>query len=436
VRKKCCCRKGRDSPFPDKIFSMNSTGSDRSVVRIPRKIAARFLLSHQALLPPRNLEGKKGILNFFKRVGCIQFDPVNIVGRNPELVLQARVREYRPQLLDELLYSDHRLMDCWDKVSAICRVEDFPYFARHHQRMCERFQDESRSEVRTALELLELIQREGTFDPAQGRKKEMIRWDWGRPVRLEKAALEILYAMGKISIVGRVGSRRSFDAVERLIPKSILESPDPNRTLEDYHDWHVYRRLGGMGLGQLSAAEAWLGIQLMKTPERLASLGRLMEKKLIFQVEIEELPGKIFFMRRKDLSLLENLGKQYNPQASFLAPLDNLLWDRKVISMVFGFDYVWEIYKKPHLRQYGHYTLPVLFGERFIARFDPVMDRKSGELMIKNWWWEKNMKVGQEMQTALKDAVLAFMAYLGASKLNLTKDVNSVSSLAWLKKVK
>ncbi len=414
---------------------MTALQSSPAWIQISRKVAARFLLAHQALLPARSLEGKKGILNYFKRVGCIQFDPINIVGRNPELVLQARVKDYRPEMLDELLYLDHRLMDCWDKVSGICRVEDFPFFTRHRQRMCERFADESKTEIRTAIELLEVIRLKGKFDLTQPRSKEMILWDWGRPVRMERVALEILYAMGKVGIASRVGSRRSFDIVERLISKSILESPDPNQTLEEYHDWHVYRRLGGMGLAQLSAAEAWLGIQLMKTPERKAALERLMKKKLVVQLEIEELPGKTFFMRKKDLITLESSQPALKKQASFLPPLDNLLWDRKLISMLFGFNYVWEIYKKPDQRRFGHYTLPVLYGDQFIARFDPVMDRKNGQLWIKNWWWEEGIQPGREMQKALSEAIQIFMAYLSAKDLHSSEEVNSTQEMEWLKKI-
>jgi hypothetical protein len=414
---------------------MKKSLTNPSIVHISKQGAARFLLSHHFLLPPHSQEGKRGILEIFKRLGCIQFDPINIVGRNPELVLQARVKDYRPEMLNELLYTDHRLMDCFDKVSGIARVEDYPYFARHRQRMRERFSDETKTEIRISMELLELIRAEGEFDLTQPRNKEMIVWDWGRPVRMERAALEILYAMGKVGIARRVGSRRSFDLIDRLVSKSILESPDPNQTLEEYHDWHVYRRLGGMGLAQLSASEAWLGIQLMKTPERKASLERLLAKKFILQVEINELPGKIFFIRKKDLPSLDNSMPVIKEQASFLAPLDNMLWDRKLISMIFGFDYTWEIYKMPHQRRYGHYTLPVLYGDRFVARFDPVRDRKNNHLLIKNWWWEEGIRPGREMKNTLANSLKDFMSYLGTTDLQVSEEISTTPEFEWFKKV-
>ena len=73
--------------------------------------ARRFLLAHHRLSPPRSLTGKAGILEFIRHVGCIQFDPIDVVGRNPDLVLQARVADYRRSLLEELLYADRRLLD-------------------------------------------------------------------------------------------------------------------------------------------------------------------------------------------------------------------------------------------------------------------------------------------------------------------------------------
>ena len=74
-------------------------------LRLSRAEARRFLLMHQHLWPPRSLADKAGILDFIRHAGCIQYDPVNLVGQNPELVLQARVADYTSALLAELLYT-------------------------------------------------------------------------------------------------------------------------------------------------------------------------------------------------------------------------------------------------------------------------------------------------------------------------------------------
>ena len=99
-------------------------------MQITRKQARRFLLGHQGLQPPHQYLGKPGILEYIRRVGCIQYDPLNIVGHNPELVLQSRVAGFRPDMLKELLYEDRLLLDGWDKQMSIYCLADWPYLRR------------------------------------------------------------------------------------------------------------------------------------------------------------------------------------------------------------------------------------------------------------------------------------------------------------------
>ncbi len=123
-------------------------------LHLSRAEARRFLLTHQHLWPPRSLAGKAGILDFIRHVGCIQYDPVNLVGQNPELVLQARVAGYTPALLSELLYADRRLVDGWDKQAAIHQAEDWPYFARQRERARREHGDPANPPMTVAAEVL------------------------------------------------------------------------------------------------------------------------------------------------------------------------------------------------------------------------------------------------------------------------------------------
>ena len=125
------------------------------------------------------------------------------------------------------------------------------------------------------------------------------------------------------------------------------------------------------------------------------------------------------FIVREQLPLLEQVlaGSNTQAQAAFIAPLDNLLWDRKLISALFGFEYTWEVYKPAEQREYGYYVLPVLYGDRFVARFEPRYHKKTGVLEILNWWWEPDTEVSNAMESALKHAARDFMNYLGADKV-------------------
>src|SRR5512136_1978564 len=106
---------------------------DSVALHLTKAQARRFILTHQGLWPPSALQGKAGVLDFIRHVGSIQFDPLNIVGHNPELVLQARVADFRPAMLRELLYDERRLVDGWDKMVSIYAVEDWPYFVRQRE---------------------------------------------------------------------------------------------------------------------------------------------------------------------------------------------------------------------------------------------------------------------------------------------------------------
>ena len=90
---------------------MTRTTLPEPTMTLSRSHARRFLLAHQHLWPPHQLQEPDGVLAFIRHVGCIQFDPLNIVGRNPDLVLQSRVANYTPTLLDTLLYTDRQLLD-------------------------------------------------------------------------------------------------------------------------------------------------------------------------------------------------------------------------------------------------------------------------------------------------------------------------------------
>jgi len=391
---------------------------------LERQQARRFLLAHQGLLPPRGLEGKRGVLDFIRHVGCIQFDPIDRVGRNPDLVLQSRVAGYRPQLLEELLYSDRALVDGWDKMAAIYSTLDWPCFCRHRDLMRRRHGDPLSPPMQVAPFVLEAIRERGPLKSRDLEHEERIVWSWGHPTRLVRASLEVLSAMAQVHTHHRVRSVRYFDLIERVLPAEIIAARDPHPKEEAYEDWHVLRRVGGLGLAPSSGApEYWLGIPGVKTAEaRRAVLARLVEQGRLVAVRVEEAPRRTFFLRTQDLPTLAKTEEvEAEPSAAFLAPLDNLCWDRELLREIFDFDYCWEVYKPASVRRYGYYVLPVLCGDRFVARFEPRFDKKTQTLTVAGWWWEKGIRPNASMRQAVVASLNAFARYLGAEDVRLAE---------------
>jgi uncharacterized protein YcaQ len=386
---------------------------NQPMISISLTQARRCLLAQQFLFPPSSLAGKEGIVQILQRLGCIQYDPVNIIGRNPDLVLQARINYYKPSMMEEMLYTDRLLWDGWDKMMSIYLAADWPYFSRYRQRMQAELGHDGREAMKITEAVLEAVRQRGPLCSLDLDYKERASWWWGE-TRLARAALETLYHMGALGISRRTGARRYFDLPERLLAHPVFSAPDPNSSLEEYHDWHMLRRMGGLGLAQMGAGEHWGGIVGMKAGQRQAAQKRLLEKQLIEEVSVEGVPQKQFFIRSQDQAYLAT-PLQPLPTPIFLAPLDNLLWDRSRLQLLFGFEYVWEIYKPAEKCQFGRYTMPVLYGEHFIARFEPQLERKSRKFRVKGWWWEENIPKDKTLLQALSAALEQFAISCGAS---------------------
>jgi len=403
-----------------------------SIVEITRSQARRFLLTHQCLLPARTISGKQDILGFFNRVGCIQYDPLNIVGNNPELVLQSRVKDFKPEILEEMLYSDRTLVDDWDKMMAIYPVTDRPHF---HFRQLEAAKRDHRRNADYTLaiipEILKEIEERGPLSSIDFEHDRKVAWSWG-PTRLAKVALDDMYYQGELVIHHKLNTRKFYDLASRHIPADILNAPDPHATHEEYQDWHIHRRLRSLGLAWIKSG-LWAGIYSTGSKERQAILDRLVAREEVFQIQVEDIKYP-FYISNLDLPVLEKTNgiNDISPQAAIIAPLDNLMWDRELIDALFGFNYRWEVYKPVKDREYGYYVLPVLYGERFAARFEPGRDKKSGALVIKNWWWEKNVSITQDIQDALRDCFKDFMDYLGTTKMKVSKRLAERERLNWL----
>lgn len=143
----------------------------------------------------------------------------------------------------------------------------------------------------------------------------------------------------------------------------------------------------------------------------------------------------VLYMRSMDKPCLDSILHQEDPplHTAILAPLDNLLWDRQLVKELFDFEYRWEVYKPIGERCYGYYVLPVLYGDHFAARFEPGRDKKTGALIIKNWWWEPGVIQSQRMYSEMLRCFKRFAGYLGADNIDIDNGTLKQEELNWLK---
>jgi len=90
------------------------------------------------------------------------------------------------------------------------------------------------------------------------------------------------------------------------------------------------------------------------------------------------------------------------------------------------------VYKPAPQRDYGYYVLPILYGDRFAARFEPARDSAGRALVIRNWWWEPEITLSDDMRIALIDCFREFLAYLESDSLTIDSQVAERSNLGWL----
>lgn len=373
--------------------------------------ARRFLLRHHGLVGEHVFEGKQGVLDYVRQCGCIQFDPIDVCGKNTELVLQSRVKGFAKPMLDELLYQDRRLVDYFDKNLAIFPVEDWPYFAREREK--NKAAGRSFDEVESAADKVWhiLAERESVCARDLGMD-EKVNWYWS-PTTLARATLETLYFRGELCVHHKQGGNKYYAPASRLLPEDIQEAPDLNQTPEAYRDWQTLRRIGAVGLLWNRASDAWLCIDNHKNGGRAAAFQGLLEQGRIISVQVEGFDEPLY-ARTEDAALLEEIasGAEYAPRMEFIAPLDCLMWDRKLIRRLFGFQYTWEIYTPVAKRQYGYYVLPILWNERFVGRVEAVRDLKTKTLRMKNVWWE-----GRAYRGELTKCLRRFAGFNGCTEV-------------------
>jgi uncharacterized protein YcaQ len=276
--------------------------------------------------------------------------------------------------------------------------------------------------------------------------REAIKWSW-RPTNQVRALLEALAQAGILGFARRQGNRRYYDFVERLFPPDLLANrPDPyeqrlHRLLSRYRGHGLLGRTGSAELWSQAAPATRAGGY--DGPLRGDLLATLLERGELVPVAVEGVRGDRFVLR-EEVALLEEAARDaeradvaapWTPLdparagVALLAPLDPLVWDRDFLRALYGFDYLWEVYIPARKRQWGYYVLPLFWGDRFVGRIEPRIDRPDDALRILNLYWEAGFRPADHpaFVRGLADALDAHRRFAGVGRVLLPRSPATAS---------
>ena len=385
--------------------------------------ARRFLVERHLLAPARSQPaGLDGVRAVFERLGSIQFDPLAVAGRNHDLVLHARVRDYEVAWTDELLYGTRELFETYNKMLSLMPSSELPWHRHTWTRFTRIHQDDAFVRHREAMEhVLERIRAEGPLTSLDFQDRGKVAWYWG-PTTEVRAALEALWEAGVVSLDRREGNRRYFDLTERVFPPELLGEERPEREQLLHKMLSRYRAHGLLGAGGQS--ELWYGLGPANklrakdppgTPTRTELREELLAQGALVPVDVEGVRGTRFVLAEEAewLRAADDGAALTDPSVVLLAPLDPFVWDRDLLRSLFDFDYVWEVYVPEAKRRWGYYVLPLLWGDRLVGRIEPRIDRAAGVVRVLGLWWEAGFSPRQEpgFVEAVRSALADYAAF-------------------------
>jgi uncharacterized protein len=389
-------------------------------VKVTADAARRFLVARQLLAPARSLEGgPDAVLEVFRRLGSVQFDPLAVAGRNHDLVLHARVAGYDPAWCDQL-YERREIFEAYNKGLSLVPVSEFAWFRGNLSRHAPRTLAEN---AEVAARVLERIRAEGPLSSLDFERQHGSTTDWfGAATNVVRAVLEAYAVTGVLGLARRDGNRRYYDLLERLLPAKALARKLPLEEQLRHKLLSRYRAHGLLGvsgagdvfggIGPAKADERWPGY-----PGRNALREELVERGDIVSIEVEGVRGKRFVIS-EDVELLE-APPDPPPSVAFIPPFDPIIWDRALLGSLFEFEYVWELFLPPAKRRWGWYVLPIVFRDRFVGRIEPRIDRNEARVDVLDVWWEEGFlpRRVEGFVDAMREALRAYLGFAGAVRL-------------------
>ncbi|MDX1414404.1 MAG: crosslink repair DNA glycosylase YcaQ family protein [Candidatus Promineifilaceae bacterium] len=391
------------------------------IATISRQTYRRFILGRQGLWPGRRWSGRDGTAQALRQVEAVQIDPVSVVAQSHDIVLWGRVLDYQPQDLRSLAYDDRLFFD-YGGALFFYPMQELPYW---RVRMAQHKSDGRWSGfIKSNPELLEQVRQElRRRGPLRNRDLDGNKVTAYRSSKDTGVAMYALWIAGELMSYGRHGKERIYDFLENIAPPH-LQSAASYAEAESYF---LNKAIAQQGLITARTFRAvWKGIRdtAVELKEAQARLDQMVSAGQVQRLKIEG-DKETYYHLAGDTPHLQALAGGHFPdewqpigpttrdEVTFLSPLEYVS-ARGRAAKLFDFNYIWEIYKPADKRVYGPYTLPILYGDRLVARMDARHDRPNETLVINGLWLEDWFEPDNTFAEALNKGLIRFAAFLGA----------------------
>ena len=344
-----------------------------------------------------------------RAIGCLQLDPTAIVARNHLLVLFSRLGSFDPKLVDVLLWEERRLYEYWAHEASIVPTEDRPLHAALPPPWGEPRRTESwmTSRARFRKVVLDRLAANGGVRAADF-EEHAVKYEsgWGKRSAIADT-LALLWFEGRIVPAGRAGGGRRWALADAWFGAPLAGIPAQPVALRQA----AVRSLRALGI----ATERQVTNHFIRHRyQGLASAWMQLEAEgAIVPVEVG-LKGD-WYVHAEDVGWLEQIESgDFEPRTTLLSPFDNLICDRNRTLALWGFDFTLEIYV-PKTKRWGYFVMPLLHGDRIVARFDLAVDRSVGVLNVVGERWEPGWDGARRPVRATDRALGELASFLGVS---------------------
>jgi uncharacterized protein YcaQ len=229
--------------------------------------------------------------------------------------------------------------------------------------------------------------------------------------------LEYLAHTGKVVGWRNSSFERVYDLPDRVLPAEVLAAPTPST--DEAHRRLLVLAATSLGVGTAAELAAYYRL---RTDAARPRLRELVESAELVEVRVEGIKDRAY-TRPSARPRRPN-----RPHATLLSPFDTLIWDRARTRRLFGFDYTIEVYVPEAKRVYGYFVLPLLLGDRLVARFDLKADRRTSRLLVRGAYVEPGADVAVVADAAAAE-LDAVRHWLGLDATSVARRGNLATAL-------